>query len=63
MARMYATAAKVKQLHLFTRLTKEFRSDIAWLVGNAGMVLVCSATSSLLPTHLLFIVQTQSSHQ
>lgn len=29
-ARMYATAAKVKQLHFFTRLNKEFRSDIAW---------------------------------
>ena len=29
-ARMYATAAKVKQLHYFTRLNKEFRSDIAW---------------------------------
>ena len=29
-ARMYATAAKVKELHYFTRLNKEFRSDIAW---------------------------------
>ena len=29
-ARMYATAAKVKQLHFFTRLNKEFRSDVAW---------------------------------
>ena len=29
-ARMYATAAKVKQLHYFTRMNKEFRSDIAW---------------------------------
>jgi len=29
-AQMYATAAKVKQLHFFTRLNKEFRSDIAW---------------------------------
>ena len=29
-ARMYATAAKVKQLHFFTRLNKEFQSDVAW---------------------------------
>ena len=29
-ARMYATAAKVKELHYFTRLNREFRSDIAW---------------------------------
>ena len=29
-ARMYATAAKVKELHFFTRLNRDFRSDIAW---------------------------------
>ena len=29
-ARMYATAAKVKQLHFFTQLNKEFQSDVAW---------------------------------
>ena len=29
-ARMYATAAKVKQLSFYTRLTKEFRSDLQW---------------------------------
>ena len=29
-ARMYATAAKVKELHYYTRLNKEFRSDLAW---------------------------------
>ena len=28
--RMYQTAAKVKQLSFFTRLTKEFRSDLYW---------------------------------
>jgi len=27
---MYATAAKVKQLHFFIRLNKEFMLDIAW---------------------------------
>ena len=29
-ARMYATAAKVKQLYFYTRLTKVFRSDLQW---------------------------------
>ena len=28
--RMYATAAKVKKLSYYTRLTKEFRSDLQW---------------------------------
>ena len=28
--RMYATAAKVKKLHFFTRLNREFRSDLTW---------------------------------
>ena len=30
MAWMHATAAKVKELYFFTRLDKEFQSDIAW---------------------------------
>ena len=29
-ARMYATAAKVRELHFFTRLNSEFKSDLAW---------------------------------
>ena len=29
-ARMYATAAKVKRLSFYTRLTKSFRSDLQW---------------------------------
>jgi len=29
-ARMYATAAKVKKLHYYTRLNRQFRSDLAW---------------------------------
>ena len=28
--RMYATAAKVKKLHFFARLNREFRSDLMW---------------------------------
>ena len=30
MSRMYATAAKLKKMHYFTRLNKEFHSDLAW---------------------------------
>ena len=30
MARMYSIAARVKELHYFTRLNKEFRSDLYW---------------------------------
>ena len=29
-ARMYAMVAKIKELHFFTRLNKEFKSDLAW---------------------------------
>ena len=29
-ARMYSKAARVKELHYFTRLNKEFRSDLHW---------------------------------
>lgn len=29
-ARMYATAAKLRELHYFTRLNREFKSDLAW---------------------------------
>ena len=30
MVRMYSTAARVEQLHYFTRLNKELRSDLCW---------------------------------
>ena len=29
-ARIYATAAKLKKLHYYTRLNRQFRSDLAW---------------------------------
>ena len=29
-SRMYATAAKLEKMHYFTRLNKEFHSDLAW---------------------------------
>ena len=30
LSRMYSTAARVPELHYYTRLNKEFRSDLAW---------------------------------
>ena len=30
LSRMYATAAKLRELHFYTRLYKEFRSDLCW---------------------------------
>ena len=39
MARKYATAAKVKQLHYFTRLNKEFWWDITNLTPNDCQIL------------------------
>ena len=30
LSRMYATAAKLRELHFYTRLNKEFRSDLCW---------------------------------
>ena len=29
-SRMYSTAAKVKELDFYTKLNKEFRSDLIW---------------------------------
>ena len=29
-ARLYATAAKIKEMHFYTRLSAEFRSDLMW---------------------------------
>ena len=52
-ARMYATAAKVKQLHFFTTLNKEFQSDIAWWHAFI-QCWVYSTTSSLIHTDLLY---------
>ena len=36
---MYATSAKVKQLHYFTRLNKEFQSDITNPTRNDCQIL------------------------
>ena len=34
LSRMYATAAKLRELHFYTRLTKEFRLDLYYAGGS-----------------------------
>ena len=46
---MYATAAKVRELHFFTRLNREFKSDGMHL-SNIGTALVFTVPQSA-PVH------------
>ena len=51
-SRMYATAAKLKKMHYFTRLNRDFRSDLAWWhvfihSWNGLSLLRCVSTVSL----------------
>lgn len=61
-SRMYATAARVKELDFYTRLGKEFRSDLAWwhtfLARWNGLSLLRSGHS---PTPPDYIIQTDAS--
>ena len=61
-SRMYATAAKVKELDYYTRLGRKFKSDLAWwhtfLVSWNGLSLLRSAYHS---TPADFVVQTDAS--
>ena len=61
-SRMYATAAKVKELDFYTRLTKEFQSDLMWwytfLVSWNGLSLLRSIPYS---SPAEFIIQTDAS--
>ena len=50
-SRMYATAAKLSQMHYFTRLNREFHSDLAWWhvfvqSWNGLSLLCCTSTMS-----------------
>ena len=61
-SRMYATAAKVKELDFYTRLGKEFRSDLTWwhtfLASWNGLSVLRSTHSPLPPD---YIIQTDAS--
>ena len=51
-SRMYATATKLKKMHYFTRLNRDFRSDLAWWhvfihSWNGLSLLRCVSTVSL----------------
>ena len=59
---MYATAARVKELDYYTRLGREFKSDLAWwhtfLVSWNGLSLLRSVSRS---TPADFVIQTDAS--
>ena len=59
---MYATAAGVKELDYYTRLGREFKSDLAWwhtfLVSWNGLNLLRSVSCS---TSADFVIQTDTS--
>ena len=61
-SRMYATAARVKELDYYTRLGREFKSDLAWwhtfLVSWNGLSLQRSVSRS---TPADFVIQTDAS--
>ena len=61
-SRMYAAAARVKELDYYTRLGREFKSDLAWwhtfLVGWNGLSLLRSVTHT---TPADFVIQTDAS--
>ena len=61
-SRMYATAAKVKEMHFHTRLNLEFRSDLCWwhtfLTDWNGLSLLRWDDSSWTPNH---VIQTDAS--
>ena len=61
-SRMYATAARIKELDYYTRLGQEFKSDLAWwhtfLVSWNGLSLLQSV-SRFIPAD--FVIQTDAS--
>ena len=62
LSRMYATAAKIQQLDYYTRLNKEFRSDLHWwntfLVKWNGLSLLRNTSATPIPD---FCIQTDAS--
>ena len=56
-SRMYATAAKVRKLHFYTRLNVEFRSDLCWwytfLTDWNGFSLLHWDDKDWTPNHLI----------
>ena len=64
LSRMYATAAKLRKLHFYTRLNKEFRSDLYWwdifLESWNGLSLPQCTTTQTIVTQA-FSIQTDTS--
>ena len=58
-SRMYVTAAKVRELHFYTRLNVEFRSDLCWWhTFLTGLSLLRWNDNNWSPSH---IIQTDAS--
>ena len=64
LSRMYQAAAKLRELHFYTRLTREFRSDLCWwdmfLESWNGLSLL-QCTIAQTPTTPEFSIQTDAS--
>ena len=53
LSRMYATAAKLREMHFYTRLNKEFRSDLCWwdiFLESWNSISLLQCTTTLTPT-------------
>ena len=62
MARLYSTAAKVQELDFYTRLNKEFRSDVYWwhaFLQHWNGISLLKWTTNYLPPDL--VIQTDAS--
>ena len=64
LSRMYATSAKLQELHFYTRLNKEFQSDLCWwdifLESWSGLSLLQGTTIQTIVTQD-FSIQTDAS--
>ena len=64
LSRMYATAAKLREMHFYTRLNKEFRSDLCWwdiFLESWNGISLLQCTTTLTPTAHELSIQTDAS--
>ena len=64
LSRMYATAAKLREMHFYTRLNKEFRSDLCWwdiFLESWNGISLLQCTTTLIPTAHELSIQTDAS--
>ena len=64
LSRMYTTAAKLREMHFYARLNKEFRSDLCWwdiFLENWNGIRLLQCTTTLTPTAYELSIQTDAS--